>query len=97
MKEKPYKLVVRLPTAMRERIAESAQLYRRSLNSDIIARLQQSFSPINQHQVPPQANGISPRLEHRLRQQLDDNEEQLLQAFRGLTEQQRSALIKLLT
>ncbi len=44
MKEKPYKFVVRLPTSMRDRIAESAQLYRRSMNSEIVARLQESFS-----------------------------------------------------
>lgn len=29
---------------MRDRIAESAQLYRRSMNSEIVARLQDSFS-----------------------------------------------------
>lgn len=44
MKEKPYKFVVRLPMSMRDRIAESAQLYRRSMNSEIVARLQESFS-----------------------------------------------------
>lgn len=44
MKEKPYKFAVRLPMSMRDRIAESAQLYRRSMNSEIVARLQESFS-----------------------------------------------------
>ncbi|MFP6835403.1 MAG: Arc family DNA-binding protein, partial [Pseudomonadales bacterium] len=46
MKEKPYKFVVRLPTTMRDLIAESAQHYRRSMNSDIVARLHHSFSGI---------------------------------------------------
>ena len=44
MKEPPYKYMVRLPAAMRDLIAESARHYRRSMNSDIVARLQHSFS-----------------------------------------------------
>ncbi len=37
-----YKL--RLPPEMKERIAESAKAHNRSMNADIIARLEKSFS-----------------------------------------------------
>ena len=37
------KFVVRLPDGMRERIGEVARSHRRSMNSEIIARLEQSL------------------------------------------------------
>ena len=43
MKEQPYKYMVHLPPYMWNLIAESARHYRRSMNSDIVARLQHSF------------------------------------------------------
>jgi len=43
MKEQPYKYMVHLPPYVRDLIAESARHYRRSMNSDIVARLQHSF------------------------------------------------------
>ena len=42
--EKPYKFVVRLPRQLRHRIGDAAQYYRRSINSEIVARIEQSFS-----------------------------------------------------
>ena len=43
-KERSYKYLVRLPLHMRGMLAESADYYRRSINSDIVARLHLSFS-----------------------------------------------------
>ena len=43
MKEQPNKSMVHHPPYMRDLIAESARHYRRSMNSDIVARLQHSF------------------------------------------------------
>lgn len=43
-KLKVYKFVVRLPPEMRDRIAEAANNYRRSMNSEIVARLEQTFT-----------------------------------------------------
>lgn len=37
------KFVVRLPPGMRRRIADAARCYRRSMNSEIVARLEQSL------------------------------------------------------
>jgi hypothetical protein len=108
MKEKPYKFAVRLPMSMRDRIAESAQLYRRSMNSEIVARLQESFSGLglNQGLGHPIGNGnqindhpgsgLNPQLERILRQQLDVDEEQILQGYRQLSKAKREALLKLL-
>jgi len=43
-KEKPYKFVVRLPTVLRNQIADAAKYYHRSMNSEIVARLERTFS-----------------------------------------------------
>ncbi len=43
-KEKPYEFVVRLPTVLRNQIADAAKYYRRSMNSEIVARLERTFS-----------------------------------------------------
>ena len=43
-KEKPYKFIVRLPTVLRNQIADAAKYYRRSINSEIVARLERTFS-----------------------------------------------------
>ena len=52
MKQPPYKYMVRLPVPMRDLIAESARHYRRSMNSDIVARLQHSFSGLGGESAP---------------------------------------------
>ncbi len=92
--------------SMRDHIAESAQLYRRSMNSEIIARLQESFSGLNQGIGHTMGNGnqindhpgssLNPQLERILRQQLDVDEEQILQGYRQLSKAKREALLKLL-
>jgi hypothetical protein len=97
MKEKPYKFVVRLPTTMRDLIAESAQHYRRSMNSDIVARLHHSFSGI-----PDDASerGLAPPLHDHLEQlfkrELSVEEEQLVRTYRRLSKDKRAALLDLL-
>lgn len=39
------KYIVRMPEGMRDRIAASAKLNNRTMNAEIVARLQQSFEP----------------------------------------------------
>ena len=97
MKEQPYKYMVRLPQQMRDQIFESAQHYRRSMNSDIVARLQQTFSGLPDDSAertlaPPLYAELAP-----LRQRdLSDEEEQLLRTFRRLGREKRAALLDLL-
>ncbi len=96
-KEKPYKFVVRLPPEMRDQIAESAQHYRRSMNSDIVARLQQSFSGLPDDEVeralaPP----MHDQMEYALKQELTAQERQLVRTFRRLSREKQTALQSLL-
>jgi len=96
-KEQPYKFMVRLPREMRDLICESAQFYRRSMNSDIVARLQQSFRglPDDQHE-----RGLAPPLHAELepfrRLELSGEEEEVLRGYRRLSRDKRDALRKLL-
>ena len=98
MKQKPYKFVVRLPVDMRDRIAEAAQHYRRSMNSEIVARLEQSFSSLpsqdTERDVEPP---LHPQLERMFRNNLNDKETSLITSFRRLSEDRQSALLSLLT
>ncbi len=93
MKEKPYKFVLRLPTEMRERVVESAVRYRRSINSEIVARLERSFSEGSPTNTAPPLN---PHLEYVLRSRLDENEQRLVIGFRNLDRKKREALLNLL-
>lgn len=80
------KFVVRLPEGMRSRIAEVARLYHRSMNSEIIARLEKSLTTEGSLPAAPlQAPG-----------ELHPHEQRLLQQFRQLPLTQQSALIALL-
>lgn len=82
------KFVVRLPDGMRDRIAEVAREQHRSMNSEIIARLESS---LQQDGVLIQDNSLridSPELNH--------HERELLQRFRLLAQRQQNALLALI-
>jgi hypothetical protein len=97
MKEQPYKYMVRLPPQMRDLIFESAQHYRRSMNSDIVARLHQSFSGLPDDSTE---RALAPPLHAEFGGQrgrgLSDEEAQLLRSFRRLGKDKRAALLDLL-
>ncbi len=97
MKEKTYKVLVRLPPEMREQLAESARYYRRSINSDIVARLQESFRGIADS---ARGRGLAPpmhdQFEQLFRGDLSPQEKSLVTAFRRLSSDQRKALLALL-
>lgn len=97
MKEQPYKYMVRLPPAMRDQIRESARHYRRSMNSDIVARLQQTFSGIPDGAMikdiePP----MHAEMEGLFRRGLSSDEEDLIRAFRRMPARKQDALKNLL-
>ena len=97
MKEQPYKYMVRLPAQMRDLIAESARHYRRSMNSDIVARLQQSFSGLPGNAAvrdiePP----MHEEFESLFRQELSEDEQELIRTYRRLPASKRKALRNLL-
>jgi len=51
---------------MRDRIAESAQLYRRSMNSEIVARLQESYTGLgsNNPEANQETNPVNDQINH---------------------------------
>ncbi|WP_120993114.1 Arc family DNA-binding protein [Stutzerimonas urumqiensis] len=82
------KFVVRLPEGMRERIADVARSHHRSMNSEIIARLEQSLF---------QEGALDDELSMRLDSpELSLHERELLQRFRQLSRRQQNALIALI-
>tara|TARA_R100001244_G_scaffold59932_2_gene50365 strand:- start:40575 stop:40892 length:318 start_codon:yes stop_codon:yes gene_type:complete len=82
------KFVVRLPDGMRERIADVARNHHRSMNSEIIARLEQSML---------QEGTLGDDLEVRLDSpELSLHERELLQRFRQLSRRQQNALVALI-
>ncbi|MCY1289172.1 Arc-like DNA binding domain protein [compost metagenome] len=82
------KFVVRLPEGMRERIADIARNHHRSMNSEIIARLEQSM-------LQEGALDDDLSLNHD-RPELSLHERELLQRFRQLSRRQQNALIALI-
>ena len=82
------KFVVRLPDGMRDRIADVARHHHRSMNSEIIARLEQSMQ-----QEASLSDDLALRLDS---PELTLSERELLQCFRQLTRRQQNALVALI-
>ena len=97
-KPPPYKFVLRLHPDLRDQVKEAARHYRRSINSEIVARLEQSFSAL-----PPDEGeaSIEPPLhchiEQLFRNRLNDTEMNLIRHFRRLGPKRQEALLNLLT
>jgi hypothetical protein len=83
---------------MRALLAESAEYHRRSINSEIVARLHRSFSGLpgveEQRALAP---AMHEQLERMLHRDLSEEEEQLIRRFRSLTGPKRQALLNLLS
>jgi len=83
---------------MHDLIAQSAQHYRRSMNSDIVARLQHSFSGLGNSAADPEiAPPLHDQFESLFRRELSEQEERLLRGFRRLSQAKRDALEHLLS
>lgn len=82
------KFVVRLPEGMRDRIAEVARAQHRSMNSEIIARLENS---LKQDGVLAQSNELNLNSP-----ELSPHERELLIRFRQLAQRQQNALLSLI-
>ncbi len=99
--QKPYKFVVRLPLQLRDQIGEAAQHYRRSMNSEIVARLEHSFSGSPFHDVsarltPTIPEGLQSLFAQDSPPTLALEEELVLRAFRRLPLEKRQALLELI-
>lgn len=97
------KFVVRLPRGMRRRIADAARAYHRSMNSEIVARLEHSLDsggenypePVERTaEAAPEATApeaAAPRPEPG-----SEEESLLLDAYRRMTPERRRALLALI-
>lgn len=82
------KFVVRLPDGMRERIAEVARDSRRSMNSEIISRLETSLlAESAATDLPKNLNSL----------EITAKERELLKHFRQLAHRQQNAVVALIT
>ena len=97
MPDKARKFVVRLPAALHCRIGEAAHRYRRSMNSEIVTRLDSSLNGLpgsdSEASVEP---AFFPHIEATFRRDLSDQEDALIRLFRRLSARQREALMTLL-
>ena len=96
VKEKPYKFVVRLPTELRNQIADAAKYHRRSMNSEIVARLERTFSGV---QTELRDNDYSPQLREEIEtlfgRTLSADEQRLIRSFRRMSEEKQRSLLGL--
>ena len=94
---KAHKFVVRLPLDLQADIKHAATHYRRSMNSEIVARLEQSFSGIpSAAQEQEHAPYLHAQMENLFVRTLSSEEEELVRAYRRLTPSQQQALLELL-
>ena len=98
LKEKPFKFVVRLPVKLRNQIDDADKYYRRSMNSEIVARLEQSFSGLNTEvREDDLIPNLHPQYETVFGRGLSDEEERIIQAYRRLGSEKQAALLELLS
>ena len=90
--------VVRFPRSLRQRIGEVARFYRRSVNSEILLRLDYSLNGLpsmaREHSMEPP---MFAAIERTLRGNLTQEEELLVLCYRRLSGAKRKALLDLLS
>ena len=92
-----HRFVLRLPMALHELVREAATRHRRSINAEIVARLEHSLVGIP---TDSQASAVEPELfpylETTFRGELSEQENALLLRYRRLSAAQQAALLHLL-
>ena len=97
MADASHRFVLRLPVALHARVLEAATRYRRSMNAEIVVRLEQSLGGIPLDAAETQLEpALFPLLETTFRGELSDEENTLIRLFRRLSAEQRAALLTLL-
>ncbi len=94
--ESTHRFIVRFPTQVRDRVAAAAKYHRRSMNSEIVARLEQSFIGLPNQPVEDRTQFHS-TLEAIFNSNLSKQEETVLIAFRHMPRDKQQALVDLLT
>ena len=83
-----------MPKALRDHIAEAARGTRRSINSEIVARLEESVRMSRDD--PMEALGVG-QMEMRFARELSHDEDRLVRQFRRLRTRQQQGLLDLLS
>ena len=95
--EPPHRFVLRLPRDLHGRVLEAATRYRRSLNAEIVARLEHSLGGIPQDAAESKLEpALFPFVETTFRGELTEQENTLIRLYRRLSASQRDALLRLL-
>ena len=91
------KFVVRLPKGMRKRIAEAARCYRRSMNSEIVLRLERTLAEDDDQEAGDGAASVAlSAVAEPEKADADALESRLLALFRRLPAERQRALLALL-
>lgn len=97
MADSTHRFVLRLPHDLYARVVEAAARYRRSVNAEMVARLEYSLTGIPQDAAESRLEPeLFPHLETTFRGELSEEENTLIRVFRRLSAQQRAALLALL-
>ena len=83
--------------SLHARIAETAHRYRRSMNSEIVARLELSLGGLPGEGEAESEPPFFRHIEMTFRRDLSDQEDNLIRLFRQLSQHQRDALMALLS
>ena len=98
MREHTDKFIVRLPRRLRNHLFEISKLYRRSVNSEIVLRLEYTMNGIpNQELEKALEPAMFSQIERILRGNLTKEEEMMVLCFRRLSSDRRKALMDLLS
>lgn len=86
------KFVVRLPKGMRDRISLVAKNYHRSMNSEIVSRLENSLS----HEFDLQNSGIENSSDDIVELEVSPSEKELITRLRALPSTKLDAILELI-
>jgi hypothetical protein len=91
------RFVLRLTPTLRRRLEDAASVYHRSLNSEILARLEQSLGGFTDDAADPLHSALIEELERMLRAGMNADELQCLRGFKRLPDAKQRALLELLS
>ena len=98
MREQWDKFILRMPRRLRNNLFDVAKMYRRSVNSEILLRLEYTLNGIPNHELEKALEpAMFPQIERILRGNLTKEEETLVLHFRRLSSERRKALTDLLS
>lgn len=97
MREPTDKFIVRLPKALRRQLWDISRLYRRSMNAEVVLRLEYTLNGIPDHAIEKAIEpAMFPQIERILRGDITKEEEHLVICFRRLSSVRQKALIELI-